>query len=97
MSFGILHISPGLAEFAERHPELSIDMKLDDQQVDLVEEGFDLAIRIVELPDSSLVACNEDRLTWHKYHASHLLQWFWMSNVIALHIINTYLFQYFQY
>lgn len=56
MSFGILHIAPALAEFSARYPELSVDMSLDDRQVDLVSEGFDLAIRIAELPDSSLVA-----------------------------------------
>jgi len=56
MSFGILHISPALPDFLNQYPELSIDMSLDDRRVDLVEEGFDLAIRIGELPDSSLVA-----------------------------------------
>ncbi len=56
MSFGILHVAPQLAEFQARYPELSVDMVLDDRQVDLVDEGFDLAIRIGELPDSSLVA-----------------------------------------
>jgi DNA-binding transcriptional LysR family regulator len=56
MSFGILHIAPGLPEFVAQYPELSMDMNLDDRQVDLIEEGFDLAIRIAELPDSSLIA-----------------------------------------
>jgi len=56
MSFGILHIAPALPDFLRRYPDLSVDMSLDDRQVDLVEEGFDLAIRIAELPDSSLVA-----------------------------------------
>lgn len=56
MSFGILHISPALPEFLARYPELSVEMSLDDRRVDLVEEGFDLAIRIGELPDSSLIA-----------------------------------------
>lgn len=56
MSFGLLHIAPALPAFLERYPELSVDMNLDDRKVDLVEEGFDLAIRISELPDSSLVA-----------------------------------------
>jgi DNA-binding transcriptional LysR family regulator len=56
MSFGILHIAPAIREFLTPYPDLLIDMRLDDRQVDLVEEGFDLAIRIAELPDSSLVA-----------------------------------------
>lgn len=56
MSFGIRHIAPALADFLARYPELTIDMSLDDRQVDLIEEGFDLAIRIAELPDSTLIA-----------------------------------------
>ncbi len=56
MSFGILHIAPGLPGFVDQHPEVSVDINLDDRQVDLIEEGFDLAIRIAELPDSSLIA-----------------------------------------
>lgn len=56
MSFGILHIAPLLPAFQARYPELRVDMVLDDRKVDLVEEGFDLAIRIGELPDSTLVA-----------------------------------------
>jgi len=56
MSFGILHIAPALPDFLSRYPELSVDMNLDDRKVDLIEEGFDLAIRISDLPDSSLVA-----------------------------------------
>jgi len=56
MSFGILHIAPLLPGFQARYPELNVDMVLDDRQTDLVDEGFDLAIRIGELPDSSLVA-----------------------------------------
>lgn len=56
MSFGVLHIAPAIPEFVARYPELSVDMHLDDRQLDLVEEGFDMAIRIAELPDSSLVA-----------------------------------------
>lgn len=56
MSFGILHVAPAIPDFLARYPELSVDMNLDDRQLDLVEEGFDLAIRIAQLPDSSLVA-----------------------------------------
>lgn len=56
MSFGILHIAPMLPEFQARYPDVSIDMNLDDRQVDVIEEGFDVSLRIAELPDSSLVA-----------------------------------------
>ncbi len=56
MSFGILHIAPALPDFLAKYPDLTVDMDLDDRKVDLVEEGFDLAVRISELPDSSLVA-----------------------------------------
>jgi len=56
MSFGILHIAPALPEFLSRYPEVSIDMNLDDRKVDVIEEGYDLSVRIAELPDSSLVA-----------------------------------------
>lgn len=56
MSFGILHLAPALPAFLERFPEIALDVRLDDRKLDLVEEAFDLAIRIGELPDSSLVA-----------------------------------------
>ena len=56
MSFGILHVSPLVPEFLERYPALTIDLQLDDRLVDLVEEGFDCAIRIKSLDDSTLVA-----------------------------------------
>lgn len=56
MSFGILHIAPALPDFLERHPGITMDMRMDDRMVDVVEEGFDLAIRIATLKDSTLVA-----------------------------------------
>tara|TARA_R110002049_G_scaffold159546_2_gene324518 strand:- start:726 stop:1643 length:918 start_codon:yes stop_codon:yes gene_type:complete len=56
MSFGILHIAPLLPDFLEQYPEVSVDMNLDDRKVDVIEEGFDVSIRITDLPDSSLVA-----------------------------------------
>ncbi len=56
MSFGLLHLAPALGAFAQEYPELRVDLVLDDRFVDLVEGGFDLAVRIGDLPDSSLIA-----------------------------------------
>ena len=54
-SFGRLHIAPYLGEFLDKNPDLGINLVLSDDFVDVVGEGFDLAIRIAELADSSLV------------------------------------------
>ncbi|WP_444897155.1 LysR family transcriptional regulator [Microbulbifer sp. SSSA005] len=56
MSFGRLHLAPLIPVFMKRYPEISIDMVLDDKVVDLVGEGFDIAIRGGDLPDTSLIA-----------------------------------------
>ena len=56
MSFGWRHLSPAIADFLSAHPQLDIDLDLNDRRVDLVSEGYDLAIRIGKLADSSLVA-----------------------------------------
>ncbi|WP_444933091.1 LysR family transcriptional regulator [Microbulbifer sp. JTAC008] len=56
MSFGRLHLAPIIPVFMKRYPEISIDMILDDKVVDLVGEGFDIAIRGGDLPDTSLIA-----------------------------------------
>jgi DNA-binding transcriptional LysR family regulator len=55
-SFGRQYISPLLPEFLQRYPRVNVHVHLADQMLDLVSEGFDLAIRIGTLPDSSLVA-----------------------------------------
>lgn len=54
--FGSLHVAPLLAEFLHEHPAMSAELLLLDRVVDLLEEGLDLAVRIGELPDSTLVA-----------------------------------------
>ena len=56
MSFGILHLGPAMADFARAYPEITLDVRLDDRFVNLVEDGFDVAVRIGALTDSSLVA-----------------------------------------
>ncbi|MCP5366513.1 MAG: LysR family transcriptional regulator [Hyphomicrobiales bacterium] len=56
MSFGIDHLAPCLPDFMARHPDLVVDITLNDRVVDLIDEGFDVGVRITRLPDSSLVA-----------------------------------------
>jgi len=55
-SFGLNHIAPLIPRFAERYPKVELALSLSDRSVNLVEEGFDLAIRIAELKDSALAA-----------------------------------------
>ncbi|WP_135080429.1 LysR family transcriptional regulator [Terasakiella sp. SH-1] len=56
VSFGVQHLGKPLAVFGTKYPDLSMDVQLNDRFVDIVDEGFDLAIRIGRLPDSSLIA-----------------------------------------
>ncbi|MFL9957268.1 LysR family transcriptional regulator [Paraburkholderia nemoris] len=56
MSFGMMHLSPLVASFLREHADVRFDMELSDRTVDVVGEGFDMAIRIGALPDSTLIA-----------------------------------------
>jgi len=55
-SFGHQHIAPLVPRFAERYPKVELALSLSDRSINLIEEGFDLAVRIAELKDSSLAA-----------------------------------------
>jgi len=55
-SFGLLHLAPLIQDFMIQHPEVRFELDFNDRQIDLMQEGFDLAIRIATLADSSLIA-----------------------------------------
>jgi DNA-binding transcriptional LysR family regulator len=56
LSFGTAHLAPALADFARLHPAVELDIEFEDSTVDLAGGGYDLAVRIGRLADSSLVA-----------------------------------------
>lgn len=56
VTFAKLHIIPHLPAFLEQHPQLSLDLVLDDRLIDLLADGIDVALRMGTLEDSSLVA-----------------------------------------
>jgi DNA-binding transcriptional LysR family regulator len=56
MSFGTRHLSPLVADFMRANPDVRVDLELSDRVVDLIGEGFDMALRIGTLADSSLIA-----------------------------------------
>ena len=55
-TFGDAELGHSLVDFAVAHPDISLDIHLDDNFVDLVEEGFDVAIRMTRLTDSAMIA-----------------------------------------
>lgn len=55
-SFGLAHMGPAINAFLQEHPQIEFELDFNDREVDLIQEGFDLAIRIANLPDSSLIA-----------------------------------------
>jgi len=56
VTFGILHLAPLWGLFRSQYPDVALDLTLADRVVDLVEEGYDMAIRIATLPSSTLVS-----------------------------------------
>lgn len=56
LTFGLLHLAPALHSFMETHPGVILDLDMDDAQVNLIQEGVDMALRIGRLEDSSMIA-----------------------------------------
>ena len=56
MTFGMMHVGPALYPFLKRHPRIDLLLNLNDRMTDIVGEGFDIAVRIGTLADSSLIA-----------------------------------------
>jgi DNA-binding transcriptional LysR family regulator len=54
-AFGVIHLLPALPGFLARHPEVTLELDLNDRFVNMVEEGFDIALRVGDLQDSSLI------------------------------------------
>ena len=56
MTFGTMHLGPALYRFLKLHPRIDLSLDLNDRMTDIVGEGFDMAVRIGRLADSSLIA-----------------------------------------
>ena len=65
VTFGAKHLAPTLTEFMAENPGIRIDLRLSDAFIDIVGEGIDIAVRIAELPDSSLRARRLGPVTTH--------------------------------
>lgn len=56
LTFGILHLAPLWGKFTALYPQVRLEINLSDRVVDLVEEGYDLAVRVARLPSSTLIS-----------------------------------------
>jgi DNA-binding transcriptional LysR family regulator len=56
LAYGLHHLGPVIAGYSMRYPQVTMDLSLSDRKVDVVEEGYDVAIRIGKLPESGLIA-----------------------------------------
>ena len=56
LAFSSIHVAPAIPAFMERYPDIVVEIILNDRFIDLIEEGFDVAIRIANIADTSLVA-----------------------------------------
>ena len=56
LPIGVHVIAPALPRFRQAHPKVSIDLRLDDRRVDIIEDGIDVAVRIGKLPDTRLLS-----------------------------------------
>lgn len=74
VDFATIYLAPLLTEFADRYPGISFELDLTPRRVDLVAEPFDVAIRVGELPDSTLIARPLARLTAGLYAAPRYLE-----------------------
>jgi len=76
VTFGRMHVVPHLGPFLDQHPQLNVDLLLDDQNINLVEEGIDVALRLGPLSDSGLTVrkiaeCRRVIVGTPAYFASH--------------------------
>jgi DNA-binding transcriptional LysR family regulator len=56
LAYGLHRLGPVVAQYAERYPQVKMNLSLSDRKIDLIEEGYDVAIRIGRLPESGLIA-----------------------------------------
>ncbi|MBR0552241.1 LysR family transcriptional regulator [Stakelama marina] len=74
MRFGVARVAPLIADFIADHPEVTIDLHFSDAKIDIVGEGIDIALRIADLPDSSLRARRLAGVTIHTVAAPSYLE-----------------------